>query len=279
MRRRAWIARAAAGAIGVAGARWLAACARGAGAALPSPLGVQLYTVRALLAEDIPGTLGKVAAIGYREVELAGLHGATPTAFRAHLDDAGLVAPSSHVALGEVRADLDRLLEDASTLGVRMLIVPWLDAEERSAEGYRKVADDLEAAGSRASEAGIRVGYHNQAYDHDPLDSGTGWDLLLQRTEPSLVTMQMDAYWAVAGGIDPLAALRDHAGRFTSIHAKDRSADGAMVDVGDGTIDFAAILVAGRAQGLEHVFAEHDEPRDPLASIRSSYDHLAALES
>jgi sugar phosphate isomerase/epimerase len=294
VRRRDWIAGAAAGALACAGAAWTARAgeeppgrpdrrARSdtapGGSATAFPVGVQLYTLRSLLDADLAGTLREVAAIGYAEVELAGLHGATPAAFRAHLDHAGLTAPSSHVSIEEVRGDLDRLLGDAATLGVRTLVVPWLDASERTADGYRGVAEDLNAAGEAARASGVRMGYHNQAYDHAPLGGGTGWDLLLESTDPALVTMQMDVFWAVAGGASPLAYLRAYGGRFASLHLKDRTTSGDMVDVGAGMVDFAAILGAARAQGLEHAFVEHDEPGEPLASIRASYEHLAGLES
>lgn len=274
MNRRAWISGAAAGALGLAGG----ALAAARQAAIGVPIGLQLYTLRGPLAEDLPGTLARVAEIGYREVELAGLHGATAAGFRAHLDRAGLGAPSSHVSIDEVRTDLDRLLEDAATLGVGTLVVPWLAPAERTAEGYRRVADDLNHAGERAARSGVAVAYHNNDFEIARSGGPSGWDLILERTDPALVTMQMDVFWAVAGGADPLAYLRAHSGRFTSMHAKDRTPSGDMVAVGEGEIDYPAILAAAARQGLAHVFVEHDEPRDPFASARASYDHLATLE-
>lgn len=300
MNRRAWISGAAAGALGLAGGALAAARGGGPAAGGPGsvghgaaereggvaarrsaigvPIGLQLYTLRGLLTEDLPGTLARIAEIGYREVELAGLHGATAARFRAHLDRAGLGAPSSHVSIDEVRADLDRLLEDAATLGVGTLVVPWLAPAERTAEGYRRVADDLNHAGERAARWGTAVAYHNNDFEIARVDGPSGWDLILERTDPALVSMQMDVFWAVAGGAEPLAYLREHAGRFTSLHAKDRTPSGEMVSVGEGAIDYPAILAAAARQGLAHVFVEHDEPRDPIASIRASYDHLATLE-
>lgn len=274
MNRRAWLSGAAAGALGLAGG----ALTEARRAAIGVPIGLQLYTVRGPLAEDLPRTLARVAEIGYREVELAGLHGAAPSAFRAHLDQAGLAAPSSHVSIDEVRADLDRLLEDAATLGVATLVVPWLAPAERTAEGYRRVADDLNRAGAGAAGTGVAVAYHNNDFEIARADGPSGWDLILDLTDPALVTMQMDVFWAVAGGADPLAYLREHGGRFTSLHAKDRTPSGDMVAVGEGAIDYPAILAAAARQGLAHVFVEHDEPRDPLASARASYHHLATLE-
>ena len=313
MNRRAWLSGAAGSALGLAGGALAAARGGGgfaaggrggahvAGAAVPptreggalvnseagaqatlaalgASIGLQLYTLRGPLAEDVPGTLASVAEIGYHQVELAGLHGATASGFRAHLDRAGLAAPSGHVSIDEVRTGLDRLLEDAATLGVATLVVPWLAPSERTAEGYRRVADDLNRAGERAAGAGVAVAYHNNDFELARTDGPSGWDLILDLTDPALVSMQMDVFWAVAGGADPLAYLREHAGRFTSLHAKDRTRSGDMVAVGEGAIDYPAILAAAAPHGLTHVFVEHDEPRDPLASARASYDHLATLE-
>lgn len=254
------------------------------------PIGLQLYTVRDLMADDVAGTLRSVAELGYEEVELAGLHGLRPGTMRRLLDDAGLAAPSAHVGLNVLRDDLDRALDDASATGTRSLVVPWLDPSERTADGYRRIADDLNRAGARARARGHAVGYHNHDFEMERLgapDGGRreasgerprGWDILLEETAPDLVEMQMDVFWAVHGGVDPVAYLEAHPGRFTSLHAKDRTADGGMVAVGDGAIDWAAVLTTALENGLEHVFVEHDEPADPLESIRTSFETLATLQ-
>jgi sugar phosphate isomerase/epimerase len=284
MKRREWLLASGAGAAGLAlsGAATAAPLRerdpRAPVRAPPFPPGLQLYTVRSLLSADVPGTLREVAAIGYRVVELAGLHGLDAGAFRRHLDDAGLAAPSGHVPIDDLRSRADRVLAEAASLGHRTVVVPWLEPSERTPDGYRRVADDLNAAGRRAREHGVRVAHHNQGYDLERFDGVCGWDLLLERTEPELVTMQMDVFWAVSGGADPRAYLLAHPGRFTSLHAKDRTPSGDMVAVGEGAIDFATILAEASEGGVEHVFVEHDEPRDPIASIRASYETLAALE-
>lgn len=240
--------------------------------------GVQLYTLRNALAEELDRTLAAVAGIGYGEVELFQLHGLTPRELRARLDAVGLRAASSHYGIDLLREDLDGTIDGALELGQSLMVVPSIPDGERSAEGLARVADDLNRVGERAREAGLRVGYHNHDWELVPLPDGTRpIDLLLDRTEPDLVDWQMDVFWTVHGGGDPVAMLEGRGGRVTSVHVKDRTADGRMVDVGDGVIDFATILPRAEAQGLMHAFVEHDRPGDPVQSVRRSYAHLTSL--
>lgn len=244
----------------------------------PDTWGVQLYTLRSALAEDLDGTLAAVAEIGYQEVELFQLHGLAPRELRGRLDAVGLRAASSHYGIGALRDDLEGTIEGALELGQSLMVVPSVPGGERSAEGLARVADDLNRAGERAREAGLRVGYHNHDWELAPLPGGTRpIDLLLDRTDPDLVDWQMDVFWTVHGGGDPMAMLERRAGRVTSVHVKDRTADGRMVDVGAGVIDFATILPRAEAQGLMHAFVEHDRPGDPVQSVRRSYEHLSSL--
>lgn len=279
--RRAFLAALAGAGGGAAlGPRGLAAAWRNAPTGAPlQPLGLQLYTVRTLLADDVPGTLAAVAEIGYREVETAGLHGVPAARFRALLDDHGLRAVSAHVGLDVLQDDPARALDEAATLGQRWLTVPWLAEGDRTPDGYRRVAEALNRAGEAAASVGCRVAYHNHDFEFAPLDGGvTGWALLVSETDAALVDLQMDLFWAVHAGADPVAWFQAHPGRFPMVHAKDRTASGDMVDVGSGAMDFRALLGAGRAAGLRHILVEHDRPAHPLESIRNSYATLAALE-
>jgi sugar phosphate isomerase/epimerase len=261
----------------------LAASERG-GAQPPRPraldaLGVQLYTLRSPLADDLDGTLAAVARVGYREVELAGLYGLTPREMRARLEAVGLRATSSHQSVDDVRGDWARVLDGARELGQSLVVVPSVPAAERTPEGLRRLADDFDRAGEAARAAGLRFGYHNHDWEHRALADGTvPIDLLLERTEPAVVDWQMDIFWTVHGGADPGRYLDETAGRVTSVHVKDRSPDGRMVDVGAGVIDFAALLPLAERHGLLHAFVEHDQPGDdPIASVRRSYEHLSAV--
>lgn len=270
--------------LGVApGLALLAACEQGRAAPSRSralgALGVQLYTLRSVLADDLDGTLAAVGRVGYQEVELAGLYGLTPREMRAKLDTVGLRATSSHQSVDDVRGDWARVLDGARELGQRLVVVPSIPASERTPDGLRRLADDFNRAGDAARSAGLRLGYHNHDWEHRALPDGTlPIDLLLERTDPTVVDWQMDIFWTVHGGADPARYLNDAAGRVTSVHVKDRSPDGRMVDVGAGVIDFGDLLPLAERLGLLHAFVEHDQPGDdPVASVRRSYEHLSAV--
>src|SRR5690606_27163231 len=187
MKRRAFL-RTAGAALGSLAALGPTACRAATPAVVPDRLGVQLYTVRDLLAEDFVGVLEAVRRTGYEEVEFAGYHGRDPRAIRTVLDGMGLTAPAAHVGLGALRDDLDAQAEAAYVLGHRYLVVPWLDAGERaSLDGYRRVAETLNALGARLREAGIQLAYHNHAFEFETFGGDrTGYDVLLEATDPAL---------------------------------------------------------------------------------------------
>lgn len=241
-------------------------------------IGVQLYTLRTLMADDLEGTLAAVADIGYEEVELAGLWRRSPAEFRALLDGVGLRAASSHHGLPDLRERWPETLAGANALGQAWVVCPSIGDDERTAEGLRRVADDFNRAGEAAREAGLRFGYHNHDWEFRPLADGTvPYDLLLERCDPALVSMQLDLFWIVHGGRDPHAYFAAHPGRFTSVHVKDRTSAGEMVAVGRGVIDFASIVAAAGRAGIEHWFVEHDRPADPIEDVRTSFGTLRAL--
>ena len=241
--------------------------------------GVQLYTLRSPLDDALQETLEAVAEMGYREVELFQLHGRTPSQMRTLLDAAGLSATSSHYGLAALEDDLERTLESALTLGQRLMVVPSIPPSRRDVAGLAGVAETLNRAGERIRSAGLRLGYHNHDWELRAVADGRRpIDVLLDATEAGLVDWQMDIFWTVHGGGDPLAMLRERSGRVTSVHVKDRTADGRMVSVGDGVIDFGEVLAVAEAQGLAHAYVEHDRPDQPLQSVRRSLRHLQTLD-
>lgn len=245
-------------------------------------LGVQLYTVRAAMAERPDETLAAIAEIGYREVELAGLYGMTAREMRSKLDASGLRAASSHHGIGLVREGWTATLDDAQELGQSLIVVPSLPSEERTHSGLSRIADDFNRAGEEARAAGLRFGYHNHDGEFEALPDGTlPMDLLLDQTDAENVDWQMDVFW-VAQGLDDAAApfryLAQRGERITSVHVKDRTSEGDMVAVGDGVIDFARFIPQAEGQGLRHAFVEHDWPDDPIESVRRSYRHLTSGE-
>jgi sugar phosphate isomerase/epimerase len=279
MNRRSFVKRVTLGAVG-------AACVPGPRAAYAkrklSKIGVQLYTVRRELEADFEGTLAKVAALGYREVEFAGYYGRTPAQVKTILARNGLAAPSAHfqsvVASGGVR----EAIEAAEGIGHKYLVYAWLPPEERkSLDDYRRLAERLNRAGEECGRAGVQFGYHNHDFEFTPMEGRIPYDLILEATDARLVKMELDLYWITKGGQSPLAYFRKHPGRFPLVHVKDMDSTPKryFTEVGHGTIDFKQIFAASKQAGIKHYFVEQDEtPASPFDSIRTSIEYLKRLE-
>ena len=263
-----------------------AACLPESGAAFGkrrlSKIGLQLYTVRKELEADFEGTLAKVAAAGYREVEFAGYYKHTPAEVKAVLARNGLSAPSAHfqsvVSSGGVR----EAIEAAKVIGHEYLVYAYLPAEERrSLDDYRRLAERLNRAGEECVRAGLTFGYHNHDFEFAPMEGRIPYDLILEGTDKALVKMELDLYWITKGGQSPLAYFRKHPGRFPLVHVKDMDDTPRryFTEVGRGTIDFKEIFAASKQAGIRHYFVEQDEtPASPFTSIKTSIDYLRRLE-
>ncbi|WP_438729283.1 sugar phosphate isomerase/epimerase family protein [Parasphingorhabdus sp. DH2-15] len=239
-------------------------------------LGVQLYTVRALFEKDYQATLKALADIGIKDCETAGFFAHKPTDVRKAMDDLGLISNSGHVQLADMREDFDGVLELAEIMGQRNLFLPWIAEEERTLDGYRAIADLLNERGEQAKKAGMTVGYHNHEFEFLDQDGSNGYDILLERTEPSLVSMEIDLFWLRKASVDPFTLFDKAPGRFIACHIKDMDSSGNMVDVGSGEIDFSAIFNKAAQAGLEYFYIEHDDTQTPIASVGRSYEHLTA---
>jgi sugar phosphate isomerase/epimerase len=242
-------------------------------------IGVQLYTVRERMRASVEQTLEQVAKIGYKEVEFAGYFDRPPKVIRAILDANGLTSPSAHsAAMPAIRTRFAQVIDEAATIGHRYVICASIPRREMTADGYKKVAEEFNRAGEQAAKAGIKVGFHNHSDDHSPLGDTTGFDILLTECDPRVTSMQMDIFWLVKGGKDPLAYFAKYPGRFYSVHVKDMAANGTMVDVGAGQLPFGKYFAQSKQAGIQHYFLEHDEPADPMASLAVGYKHLSALK-
>jgi len=251
------------------------------------PIGLQLYTVRDLLKQDFEGTLARVAAIGYREVEFAGYFDHAPEQVRAALDRNGLTAPGAHVPFESIENAWGATLHTATLVGHRFVVCAWIPEERRrTVDAWRTIGDRLNQAAAACRDAGLQFAYHNHSYEFVPLEGRLPYDILLEHTDPALVRLELDLFWITYGGGDPLAYFSRYPGRFPLVHVKDMAPKPApdvapervMVDVGRGSIDWKRIFTRSREAGIEHYFVEHDQPADPLASIRASYDYLRGLE-
>jgi len=244
-------------------------------------IGLQLYTVRNELKHDFENTLARVAEIGYREVEFAGLLDHSPRAVRAALDGAGLAGVSAHVDFKSLGDPLPKILDGAHTIGQKYIVCPWIDEEIRKQpDGWKRAAETFNRAGEVSQKAGIQFAYHNHTFEfqRDPaLGDKFPYDVLLAEADPKLVQMEMDLCWITEGGQDPLAYFDRYPGRFPLVHVKDMTKDHQMTEVGSGAIDWRRIFAQSEKARMQHYFVEHDEPRAPFDSILTSYEFLRKL--
>jgi sugar phosphate isomerase/epimerase len=241
--------------------------------------GLQLYTVRDALGTDLESTLRRVADVGYREVELAGLTGITPHAMRASLQRYGLDAPSMHANYDRLRGDLPSVLAEARTLGANYLVCPSVDAGQRTtSDDWKRVCRTLSMIGRAAHGHGLVLAYHNHDFEFVPFDDGTTpFRLLMTETDPREVKLELDVYWVAKAGQDPLQYLKDGQGRIQLVHLKDLARDGSTAAVGEGVLDFEQIVRTALLSGAKHLFVEQDSSADPLASIVASFRFLERL--
>lgn len=296
----------------------LAAMSGGAGAAQAAqpffartglPIGIQLYALGPEAMKDLDATFAALSKIGYRTVELAGFGGRTPVELKAALDRAGLTCRSAHIQpRGGLDGDLDKLAADLNTVGVKAAVAPIPRLPDRllkpragedmggflrramsemTADDWKMNAAFLNEKGAVLQKAGIGVGYHNHNFEFAPLGGTNGLEILLAETDPALVTFEIDVGWVKAAGVDPLALMARHKGRFTLMHVKDIKAATqpnftlAMdpTEVGSGVVDWKALLPAAHAAGVRGFYVEQEPPfeRPRIEAAKISHDFLAGV--
>src|SRR5215207_5210990 len=258
-------------------------------------ISIQLYTLRDQLAIDLQGTLQALHDIGYRRVEHAGFVGRTVTEFKAALDAAGLWASSGHVAIPQPfdPAAWSASLADAKTLGSRYIVHPFFGINfatgevVRTTAPWRAFARDLNRAGRMARDAGLKLGYHNHNWEFfrltdDP--SRTAYDVLTDTTDPDLVHLELDLFWATRGARDPVDLIHQNRGRVLQYHVKDMNQAGSFEDPGQGLIHFARIFRHSDEAGVKEYIVERDdagtaprEPADALDTARVGYQFLRTV--
>ncbi len=243
-------------------------------------ISVQLYTLRNQLAIDLEASLAELAEIGYTRVEHAGFVGRTAAQFRAALDAAGLRATSGHVGIPQpfTASTWQAALEDALIVGNKYIVHPYFGTDAngrpiRDSSVYKAFAKDLNKAGALARKAGLSFGYHNHHNEFLRQDGGrrTGFDVLTRETDPGLVHLELDLFWAFRGAHDPVDLIHENRGRIRQVHVKDLATSGSFADPGDGLIDFGRIFERSREAGLVEYIVERDDagspPRTPADAL------------
>ena len=277
--------------------------AAGTGAGpLGRAIGLQLYTVREQANKDLPGTLKKLQAIGYREVETAGFYGKSGKEMRKLLADHGMTAPSAHSSMGEIQKDMQKLVDGAAEVGAKYLICAFpglppgvsLSSGAAIASGitldhWKWNAEQLNKLGEVAKKAGVKAGYHNHNMEFRSYDGVVAFDELLKQTDPALVTIELDIAWVVTAGLDPVTYLKKYADRISMLHVKDVRKDAVTtatelksqtVEVGSGKVDWKRVFAACDPKHLKHYFVEQENfTGSPLDAVRDSYRYLSTLKA
>ena len=261
----------------------------GAGALLPGmaqaarlgAIGLQLYTIRELFAADPVKTLEAVAKIGYREIEYGGggYDAMDHAMLRRTQDRLGLKAPSVHVPYDALLGNFGKCVTMAKTLGADTVILPYMTDEHRTEAGWNAALPNINRFAEQLKKAGLGFAYHNHDFEFTNKPGGVSlYDRLLKGTDPKLVKLEIDLYWAIHAGEDAAALIRRLAGRIYAYHVKDARADGSMTAVGAGKIDFAALFKLNGLAGVKHFYVENDQAPAPyLPDITTSFRTLQAL--
>ncbi|WP_459048283.1 sugar phosphate isomerase/epimerase family protein [Stenotrophomonas sp. PSU_St99] len=249
-----------------------------AGAA-QKPIAVQMYSLRS--AGSLDQQLKIVHDAGVRAVETVGTQGVSASELKQLLDRYSIRAISSHVALAELRRDLDGVVAFNRSIGNTTLVVPYLDAKDRptDAAGWTALGQELGRLSKQVRAKGMRLAYHNHDFELVDFNGRTGLELLFAAAGPDLQT-ELDLAWVARSGHDPAVMLGKFRDRLFAVHAKDNAPKGQAEDeggfaaVGQGVLDWDAILPAAAAAGVHWYILEHDEPRDPAKVIQTGADYL-----
>ena len=246
--------------------------------------GLQLYTLRDDMLKDPRYVLKQIAGFGYQQVESyegpKGMFwGMSNKEFKTCMDELNMIIISSHC---DINKDFEKKVDEAAAIGMKYLIYNWPDKKEPMDE-YRRLADSFNKCGEICRKAGLRFANHNYDKSFEMLDSEFPQDVLMQNTDPALVDYQMDIYWVVSGGADPISWLKKYPNRFRLCHIKDRIKDATERDasctLGEGSIDFSNILKIAKKNGMQYYFVEQEryDGTTPVKAVETDAEYMKKL--
>jgi sugar phosphate isomerase/epimerase len=254
------------------------------------PVGLQLYSLRNQLPKDVSGVIAKVAKAGYKEVEPfgyskeKGFWGLDAKDFSTLLKNNGLTTPSAHYDMNKFfgtgsTEELKNYIEAANITGQSHVIVPSINNNFiKTVDDFKDTADKLNKAAEICKQSGLKLGYHNHNFEWKPVGGTTFYDVIINNTDPKLVTMEMDIYWVVRSGQDPVELFAKHPGRFGFVHVKDmdKTQPNLNTEIGKGSIDFKTILRKAKLAGVKHFIVEQENyiDIDPYVSIAESCKYV-----
>ena len=266
-------------------------------------IGIQLYTVRNQMAEDPLATLKAIKKAGYAQVEGGDL--ATYDKMMPMIEEAGLTTQSTFfpwsyltgrwdLVEGEKPASTEfaSVVEAAQKLEMKYLIFGYMTPAERGTlDDFHKVAEALNKAGEQCNEAGIKLCYHNHAFEFKPIDGEVPYDVLIEEVDSDKMTFELDVFWSSLAGHEPIPLMEKLGDRITLLHLKNKKEGTPMIydegkvpadafqELDDGVIDIEKILLLAEKNGVEQCFVEQDQSPDPIQSINQSVKYLHSVEN
>ncbi|HTW47618.1 MAG TPA: sugar phosphate isomerase/epimerase [Acidobacteriaceae bacterium] len=245
------------------------------------PIGLQLYSVRDFLPKDYAGTLRQLSGMGYQEVEAAGFFNHSATDVKQAMGDAGLHCVSAHYALAQLQPQLDSIIQYGRDLGLSYIIcsaprmrdpsrakgLGWVQSiEAMTLDDWKWNAEQFNTIGAKMQAAGIQFGYHNHFVEFHRKENGVRpYDVILENTDPKLVTMEMDVGWVVIGGAKPEEYLRKYPKRFTQLHVKEFKLENwkpgeepISTEMNQGSLDYKSIFAAAKHASIRHIYVEQE---------------------
>lgn len=291
---------------GFAAAAWAASTGPAhALASRPWPIGLQLFTVRNQLPKDFEGTLAKVAAIGYTEVEAAGFFGHSAAQVKRMMQQAGLKCVSAHYPLPDLLKATPQTIDYAKTLGLSYLVCssPWSPHPEKllkypggawagmqhamTLDDWKWSGEQMQRIGEECHRAGIQLAYHTHTMSFQKHGNTNGFHTLLANTTTEMVALELDCGWAVAAGQNPVELLHTYPKRIQMLHVKDMKKmppgtppwNYIPTELGRGTIDYKPILNAAKHTGVKHVFVEQDDIDVPIwEALKIDYRYMSRID-
>lgn len=256
------------------------------GGSMLTTFGIQLWTLRDIIGKDPKGALRQLSEYGYRQIESyegeQGIFwGMSNTEYQAYLKELGMEAMGSHCNIME---GFEEKAAQAGEIGMKYLTCPWVGPQE-SMDDFKRFADRFNECGAICQKNGLRFAYHNHAYSFEELEGQIPQDYLLENTDPSTVDFEMDIYWVVTAGVDPLEHFKRYPNRYRLAHVKDRMKDApadetnASCILGQGSIDYPTLLPSAMEQGLAYFIVEQEryDGTTPLDCAKANADYLGAL--
>ncbi|WP_319479489.1 sugar phosphate isomerase/epimerase [uncultured Draconibacterium sp.] len=258
-------------------------------------VGLQLYSIRDAMAADAAGTLKKIADMGYKFVEMASyadgkFYGVAPKEFQKMVEDNGMKVVSSHTSVeaeGITTASAQIMADAHAEIGVEYCVQPWIEEKDRNIETYKRMIAEWNKVGEIMKNVGIQFGYHNHNFEFKPTDGMVPYyDVFLKEMDADLITMELDCYWAMKAGQDPVEMFNKYPGRFQLLHFKGMGDEVAepfytvdkddIVSVGAGVADYKRIYDARETAGMKYFFVEDDNQGNgkPFEGVNVSIDNV-----